>query len=195
MVNADTPSTRTLTWSPTFKLGRVPSTSCCRVRLFCNRTRRPKTASLRANCSAKVPTTPCARCCEPRSPTTLPDRPPPASVTVHVGSLTAGTKLWRIHSSDPNRGVLTLNPTPAGAGGGRFDSSDGSYHYSYFGGDISACIAETYCRSLPLDDPVPKSCGGPRWPVGSRLRSPSPTASRSHWRTGYIWRRLVRTPG
>ncbi|PBC47642.1 hypothetical protein CJ177_42720 [Rhodococcus sp. ACPA1] len=86
----------------------------------------------------------------------MPNRPPPVSVTAHVGSLTAGTKLWRIHSGDPSRGVLTLNPTPAGAGGGRFDSSDGSYHYSYFGEDISTCIAETYCRSLPLDDHVPR---------------------------------------
>ncbi|MHA4853848.1 RES family NAD+ phosphorylase [Rhodococcus sp. MSC1_016] len=77
-------------------------------------------------------------------------------MTAHVGSLTAGTKLWRIHSADPDRDVLTLNPTPAGAGGGRFDSSDGSYHYSYFGEDISTCIAETYCRSLPLDDHVPR---------------------------------------
>ncbi len=56
----------------------------------------------------------------------------------------------------PNRGALTLNPTPAGAAGGRFDSADGSYHYSYFGEDISTCIAETYCRSLPLDDHLPR---------------------------------------
>ncbi|MDV7088992.1 RES family NAD+ phosphorylase [Rhodococcus opacus] len=77
-------------------------------------------------------------------------------MTAHIGSLTAGTKLWRIHSGDPNRDVLTLNPTPAGATGGRFDSSDGSYHYSYFGEDISTCIAETYCRSLPLDDHIPR---------------------------------------
>ncbi|MFD4267192.1 RES family NAD+ phosphorylase [Rhodococcus sp. NPDC058481] len=69
----------------------------------------------------------------------------------------AGTKLWRIHSCAPDRHVLTLNPSPADPiRGGRFDSPDGSYRYSYFGDDISVCIAETYCRSLPLDDTVPR---------------------------------------
>lgn len=77
-------------------------------------------------------------------------------MAAHVGTLAAGTRLWRIHSGAPDRGALTLNQTPAGAGGGRFHSSDGSYHYSYFGEDISTCIAETYCRSLPLDDRVPR---------------------------------------
>lgn len=77
-------------------------------------------------------------------------------MAAHVGTLAAGTRLWRIHSGAPDRGALTLNQTPAGAGSGRFHSSDGSYHYSYFGEDISTCIAETYCRSLPLDDRVPR---------------------------------------
>jgi hypothetical protein len=78
-------------------------------------------------------------------------------VTAEVASIPAGTKLWRIHSGAPDRHVLSLNRTPAHpVHGGRFDSPDGSFHYSYFGDDISVCIAETYCRSLPLDDSVPR---------------------------------------
>ena len=87
----------------------------------------------------------------------MPNREPPATVTADVGWVPAGTRLWRIHSGAPDRHVLTLNPTRADPLiGGRFDSPDGAYGYSYFGGDVSACIAETFCRSLPLDDRTPR---------------------------------------
>ncbi|WP_345528440.1 RES family NAD+ phosphorylase [Nocardioides endophyticus] len=47
----------------------------------------------------------------------------------------------------------TFNPTaqPSRLRGGRFDSLDGSYAYTYLGYDDEGAIAETVARDLPLD--------------------------------------------
>ncbi|GAB2656638.1 RES family NAD+ phosphorylase [Prescottella soli] len=63
----------------------------------------------------------------------------------------AETSVWRIHSD--TRGAADLNPTPRPRArlGGRFDSLDGSYSYLYAGDSPAAAVAETLCRSLPID--------------------------------------------
>lgn len=64
--------------------------------------------------------------------------------------LEAGTTLSRVHGEHP---ADTLNPTPQPSvrSGGRFDSLDGSYAYTYLGQTPDAALAETVCRDLPLD--------------------------------------------
>lgn len=81
---------------------------------------------------------------------THPDPPtplPPALIT----TIAAGTSLWRIHAAA--RGATDLNPTPSPRvrRGGRFDSLDGSYSYTYVGDSPAAAVAETLCRTLPID--------------------------------------------
>ena len=90
----------------------------------------------------------------------LPEPPavqPPGSPVVEV--LPAGTRLRRVHSSHPAESFnWTAQPTVLS--GGRFDSLDGSYGYTYLGDSEAAAIAETLCRGLPLGGParlVPRS--------------------------------------
>ena len=68
-----------------------------------------------------------------------------------VDRIPAGTQLWRVHSE--KYAATQRNPTPAPAvpGGGRFDSLDGSYSYSYFGQQAEGALAEAVFRDLPLD--------------------------------------------
>lgn len=75
-----------------------------------------------------------------------PDRPPGEPV---ITELRAGTVLRRVHGDYP---ANAFNPTPQPSllSGGRFDSVDGSYAYTYLGVDDDAAIAETVCRDLPL---------------------------------------------
>ncbi|MFD1813614.1 RES family NAD+ phosphorylase [Rhodococcus gannanensis] len=79
-----------------------------------------------------------------------PDPPTPLPSALIV-SVPSGTPLWRIHSA--KRGAADLNPTasPRPRKGGRFDSIDGSYAYTYVGDSPAAAVAETLCRNLPVD--------------------------------------------
>lgn len=76
-----------------------------------------------------------------------------------VETLPAGTLLRRVHGSHPAESFnWTAQPTILS--GGRFDSLDGSYGYTYLGESDAAAIAETLCRDLPLAGParlVPRS--------------------------------------
>jgi hypothetical protein len=73
----------------------------------------------------------------------------------------AGTRLFRVHRTHP---ADSFNPTvqPDKLAGGRFDTFDGSYAYTYLGGDPEAAIAETVCRDLPLN-------GSPRFALWSSV--------------------------
>lgn len=64
--------------------------------------------------------------------------------------LPAGTILRRVHGAYPAH-AFNRTPRPSLLSGGRFDSLDGSYAYTYLGQDDDAAIAETICRDLPLD--------------------------------------------
>lgn len=82
----------------------------------------------------------------------MPRKPPPLGghAPAVTTTLAAGTRLWRVHSD--RRDAHAMNPTVPPAGrGGRFDSADGAYAHLYLGRDPEAAIAETLCRSLPLD--------------------------------------------
>lgn len=84
----------------------------------------------------------------------MPNIEPPAEGLLrpaHRSVLTAGTVVWRVHSS--GRAASALNPTaqPDELAGGRFDSLDGSYAYLYLADCPEGAIAETICRDLPLD--------------------------------------------
>ncbi|MFF0813601.1 RES family NAD+ phosphorylase [Rhodococcus sp. NPDC003318] len=82
------------------------------------------------------------------SPYPHPPTPLPAAL---VTTIPAGTTMWRIHAT--SRGATDLNPTPSPRvrRGGRFDSLDGSYAYTYLGDSPAAAVAETLCRTLPVD--------------------------------------------
>lgn len=89
-------------------------------------------------------------------PTTLIGTP----VIEHVA---AGTEFFRVH-----RATFTadsFNPTrqPSVLAGGRFDSLDGDYGYTYVAEMPDGAIAETLCRDLPLT-------GAPREVPRSDLR-------------------------
>lgn len=77
-----------------------------------------------------------------------PAEQPPGTPVVEV--LAAGTSLFRVHGDHP---ADTFNPTPQPSkrAGGRFDSLDGSYGYTYLGQTAAVAVAETVCRDLPLD--------------------------------------------
>jgi len=65
-----------------------------------------------------------------------------------VRTLSAGSVLWRIHST--KFGPAEFNPTvPTRLSGGRFDSTDGSYSYLYAGSDTVAAVAEALLRERP----------------------------------------------
>jgi len=76
---------------------------------------------------------------------------PPTSIpgTPVVVSLSAGQVLRRVHGAHD---AAAFNPTaqPSSLDGGRFDSLDGAYAYTYLGQDDEGAIAETLCRDLPL---------------------------------------------
>ncbi len=76
-----------------------------------------------------------------------------------IETLTAGTLLRRVHGGHPADSFnWTVQPTVLA--GGRFDSLDGAYGYTYLGESDAAAIAETLCRDLPLGGParlVPRS--------------------------------------
>lgn len=59
--------------------------------------------------------------------------------------------LHRVHRT--RYAAEAFNPTaqPDKLDGGRFDSLDGSYAYTYLGRTEEAAIAETICRDLPLN--------------------------------------------
>ena len=66
-----------------------------------------------------------------------------------VVRLPAGTILRRVHRGHD---AAAFNPTaqPTTLDGGRFDSLDGSYAYTYLGQDDDGAIAEVLCRDLPM---------------------------------------------
>ena len=110
----------------------------------------------------------------------MPNIEPPAAGLLrpaHRTVLTAGTVVWRVHSS--HRAPHAPNPTaqPDELAGGRFDSLDGSYAYLYVADSPDGAIAETICRDLPLDPPSPGLCPPPQWPVAPSPPSPSPAPS------------------
>ena len=87
----------------------------------------------------------------------MPNIEPPAAGLLrpaHRTVLTAGTMVWRVHSS--HRAPHAPNPTaqPDELAGGRFDSLDGSYAYLYVADSPDGAIAETICRDLPLDPTI-----------------------------------------
>lgn len=90
-----------------------------------------------------------------------PARQPAGTPVVHV--LPAGTVLRRTHR--PAHAADSFNPTPQPSvlAGGRFDSLDGDYGYTYLGATDGGSIAETVCRDLPLD-------GSPRLVPRARVR-------------------------
>ena len=68
-----------------------------------------------------------------------------------VDRIPAGTLLWRVHSKKYLANQRNPTPSPTIPGGGRFDSLDGSYSYSYFGRSEEGALAEAVFRDLPLD--------------------------------------------
>ena len=81
---------------------------------------------------------------------TVPDPPVTLPGTPKVELLRAGTVLRRVHSTFA---ADAFNPTaqPSKLAGGRFDSLDGGFRYTYLGADDDGAIAETLCRDLSLD--------------------------------------------
>ena len=76
-----------------------------------------------------------------------------------IETLTAGTLLRRAHGGHP-ADSFNWTAQPTVLAGGRFDSLDGAYGYTYLGESDAAAIAETLCRDLPLGGParlVPRS--------------------------------------
>ena len=76
-----------------------------------------------------------------------------------IETLTAGTLLRRVHGGHP-ADFFNWTAQPTVLTGGRFDSLDGTYGYTYLGESDAAAIAETLCRDLPLGGParlVPRS--------------------------------------
>lgn len=85
----------------------------------------------------------------------MPSCDPPSLVKCNTGVLEAGTILWRIHSTDRN--ALDFNPTVPGPNqGGRFDTTDGSRQYCYFGETLSVAVAEVFCRDRADGSSEPK---------------------------------------
>ena len=62
--------------------------------------------------------------------------------------LSAGTMLYRVHGDYPAHEFNPM-PQPSRLVGGRFDSLDGAYAYTYLGDTGQTAIAETLCRDLP----------------------------------------------
>ena len=71
-----------------------------------------------------------------------------APVAAESIELSAGSRLWRIHSDDFAAGSFNRT-VPGPHRGGRFDSYDGSYAYLYAGADTTAAVAETLLRDRP----------------------------------------------
>jgi hypothetical protein len=81
-----------------------------------------------------------------------PIRPPvmcPGTPRRHV--LAQGTVLRRVHPTAYAADSFNPTPQPSVLSGGRFDSLDGAFSYSYLADDDDGAIAETMCRELPLD--------------------------------------------
>lgn len=77
-------------------------------------------------------------------------------------SLDEDTELWRIHTDSYSACAMNPTPRPTIPGGGRFDSLDGSYSYTYLGSTPEAAVAESLCRELPVS-------GGVRLVPGKRI--------------------------
>lgn len=77
-----------------------------------------------------------------------PPRCPGAIVFRH---LEAGSRVWRVHSSRWDADSFNPSAAPSVLRGGRFDSVDGSFAYTYVGEDEEAAVAETIMRDLPFD--------------------------------------------
>lgn len=69
--------------------------------------------------------------------------------TPRIATLPAGTVLVRVHGVHP---ADAFNPTaqPSRLTGGRIDSLDGTFAYTYLGAARAGAVAETLCRDLPL---------------------------------------------
>lgn len=80
-------------------------------------------------------------------------RPPPQEcpATPQTALLQPGSRLWRVHTTGYGATAMNAAPSPGLGRGGRFDSADGSYAYTYLGQDRSAAIAETLCRDLEAE--------------------------------------------
>ncbi len=80
----------------------------------------------------------------------------PAGVPV-IGSICAGTVLYRVHRKEFS--ATTLNPRPSHRyyGGGRFDSTDDDhYSFGYAGQSVLVAISETFLRDLAVDASGPR---------------------------------------
>ena len=78
-----------------------------------------------------------------------PARRPPG--TPHTTVLPSGTALHRLHDRRYAADSFDLTAQPHVDDGGRFDSLDGSYGYTYLGQDPDAAIAEVPCCDLSWD--------------------------------------------
>lgn len=76
-----------------------------------------------------------------------PRRPPGKPVEV---TIPAGTTLIRVHRGGHR--ADTFNPTaqPTAERGGRFDSINGAYAYSYLGDGLAVAVAETLMQDVPI---------------------------------------------
>lgn len=70
--------------------------------------------------------------------------------TPTIITLARGTSLRRVHRAGRNADSFNPTPQPSKLRGGRFDSLDGSYAYTYLGDTDAGAIAETVCRDLPF---------------------------------------------
>ncbi|MFI7599074.1 RES family NAD+ phosphorylase [Actinoplanes sp. NPDC049681] len=97
--------------------------------------------------------------------------PPPASPPGDpvIDILHEGTRLFRVHQDRYAADAFNPKKQPSILDGGRFDSLDGSYAYTYLGDTAAAAIAETICRDVPIN-------GSPRLVPRSRISGRSLTA-------------------
>lgn len=80
----------------------------------------------------------------------VPDPPESLPGVPRIEKLRSGQLLRRVHGSF-DADAFNPNAQPTRFDGGRFDSLDGAYGYTYLGFDDDGAIAETLARDLPLD--------------------------------------------